>query len=297
MRRYTRGFFLVMLLLFAAVLWAPMGEGSSFAPPQHVPLVANAFPGMGTCIPATTPRAYGTTVGVVDGDTIDVAIQGQVERVRYIGMDTPERDEPYYDQATAANRALVAGKRLLLVRDVSDRDRYGRLLRYVVVGGVFVNYTLVREGWATAATYPPDVACSRTFVWAQKVARDEGRGIWKPTPTPTPSPAGKLEITEIQYAGRDEYVTIRNAGSVDQRMQGWTLVSVVGNQVYTFPDNYTLSAGGAVRVHSGPDAFEQWPTDLRWTGAYIWRNQGDKAELRDPGGRVVSSLCYGSGCP
>ncbi|NDJ51833.1 MAG: nuclease, partial [Chloroflexi bacterium] len=90
---------------------------------------------------ATPPRVGGEegfVTFVVDGDTVDVAIQGEVFRVRYIGVDTPESNEPCFDEATAANAQLVAGQNVTLVRDVSDTDQFGRLLRYVYVGTVFV---------------------------------------------------------------------------------------------------------------------------------------------------------------
>lgn len=80
-------------------------------------------------------------------------------------------------------------------------------------------------------------------------------------------------------------------------MTGWRIVSVVGNQVYNFPAGYTLAADATVRVHSGPGALNNPPDDLFWTTGYIWNDAGDKAELRDPTGLVVDSLCYGSGCP
>lgn len=106
---------------------------------------------------APTPDATLYTVTrVIDGDTIDVERDGQTFRVRYIGINTPERDEPCFREATEANRALVAGRQVRLERDVSDTDRFDRLLRYVYVGEVFVNEALVRDGWAEAVLYEPD---------------------------------------------------------------------------------------------------------------------------------------------
>ena len=93
---------------------------------------------------------------VVDGDTIDVEINGERHRVRYIGMNTPERNEPCFDEATQANVDLALGKAVHLVSDVSETDRYGRLLRYVYVGDVFVNLELVAQGYAEAVLYRPD---------------------------------------------------------------------------------------------------------------------------------------------
>ncbi len=94
-------------------------------------------------------------VSVTDGDTIKVRLaDGREEKVRYIGINTPEMDQPFGEEAKSANQALVTGREVRLVRDVRERDRYGRLLRYVYVDGLFVNAELVRIGYAQAVTYP-----------------------------------------------------------------------------------------------------------------------------------------------
>ena len=114
-----------------------------------------------------TPTSDGNSSGsgemapvthIVDGDTIDVLLNGQTVRIRYIGMNTPEHDEPCFREATNANAALVEGKTVRLVKDVSETDVYGRLLRYVYVGSTFVNAALVQEGYAEVVSYPPDTA-------------------------------------------------------------------------------------------------------------------------------------------
>ncbi len=116
---------------------------------------------------------------VVDGDTIVLA---GGERVRYIGMDTPEvgaSPEFYGPEASEADRRLVDGKRVRLERGVSDRDRYDRLLRYVYVDGLMVNAELVREGYARAAAYSPDTRYAACFTALEAEAKTEGRGMWK----------------------------------------------------------------------------------------------------------------------
>lgn len=135
-----------------------------------------------SCVPSTTKQEEGVVVNIVDGDTIDVIINGQNFRVRYIGIDTPERGDNFYEQATTLNQELVYNKKVLLVKDVSETDRYGRILRYVFVGNTFVNYELVRQGYALAYTYPPDVACSDFFVSAQSQAQSSNAGLWASTP-------------------------------------------------------------------------------------------------------------------
>ena len=134
-------------------------------------------------------RAEGETVRVVrvvDGDTIRVALRSGEEAVRYIGVDTPESVKPdtpvecFAKRASAFNERLVAGQRVRLVRDVEERDRFGRLLAYVYRArdGLFVNAELVRRGYATVTTFPPNVAHARDFRRLARRARLSGRGLW-----------------------------------------------------------------------------------------------------------------------
>lgn len=111
------------------------------------------------------------------------------------------------------------------------------------------------------------------------------------------SPPGDLRIVALDYSARDEEVAIQNFSGAAQNMTGWRLVSVVGTQTYYFPGGYVLGAGAMVRVHTGPDAWGNGASDLLWSTAYIWNNDGDKAELRNAAGVVVSSRCYLDGCP
>lgn len=119
-------------------------------------------------------------VRVIDGDTIVVRLDdGTEERLRYIGIDTPEKGRPHAEEATRYNAGLVKGKTVLLEKDVSDRDRYGRLLRYVYVEGVMVNALLVANGYANAATFPPDVKHSNHFLDLERSARENEIGLWQ----------------------------------------------------------------------------------------------------------------------
>jgi micrococcal nuclease len=123
---------------------------------------------------------------VVDGDTIRVRLDGHTERVRYIGVDTPESVKPgtpvqcFAKRASAANAALVAGRSVLLVGDVERRDRYGRLLAYVYrePDGAFVNARLVRDGYARPLTIAPNVAHARELADLAREARRDHRGLW-----------------------------------------------------------------------------------------------------------------------
>ena len=107
--------------------------------------------------------------GIIDGDTIE--IEGG-ESVRYIGIDTPEVGEPYYQEATEANRNLVEGKRVRLENDVEDKDKYGRLLRYVWVYHTMVNAELVRLGYAYSYSYRPNIRYQEYILQVEKEARE-----------------------------------------------------------------------------------------------------------------------------
>lgn len=118
---------------------------------------------------------------VIDGDTIELET-GQ--KVRYIGIDTPETKDPrsavecFGQEAAQRNAELVADKYVQLEKDISETDRYGRLLRYVFVDGKLVNQLLVEEGYAVASSYPPDVAKQEVFREAEAQARLHLKGLW-----------------------------------------------------------------------------------------------------------------------
>ncbi len=146
------------------------------------------------CIPPQSPQ-LGLVTKVIDGDTIRVLLDGKEEKVRYIGIDAPESttsQEPFGKEAAKQNAQLVRNQIVELYRDVSETDRYGRLLRYVVTNSVFVNLKLIEDGYAKAVTYPPDVACAEIFQYAERTARQLGRGLWaspKPSASPNCDPA------------------------------------------------------------------------------------------------------------
>jgi micrococcal nuclease len=123
-----------------------------------------------------------TVSRVIDGDTIE--LEGG-ERVRYLGIDTPETVHPdksvecYGPEAAVRNRALVEGKAVELLSDGPDRDAYGRLLRYVFVDGIFVNGDLVWGGYAFARSYGDPPRLYETLLQLQRAARESQRGLWK----------------------------------------------------------------------------------------------------------------------
>jgi micrococcal nuclease len=126
---------------------------------------------------------YYRVTGVDDGDTI-VLEDGST--IRYLGIDTPETHHPTIGEecggkeATDYNKKLVEGKRVRLIKDITDKDQYGRLLRYVFTeDGQFVNYMLIRNGFAQTLPISPDMLFDKTFEDALKIAKKENLGIWK----------------------------------------------------------------------------------------------------------------------
>jgi micrococcal nuclease len=128
--------------------------------------------------------ASALVVRVVDGDTIEARIDGEVEDVRYIGVDTPETVKPgapvqcFGPRASAFNHRLVEGRRVRLVFGVERRDAYGRLLAYVRLGRRFVNAELVRRGLARSLTIPPNDRFAPLFRRLELRAARGGRGLW-----------------------------------------------------------------------------------------------------------------------
>ena len=151
----------------------------------------NGPAGVRTPEPApSAPTEAAQVVRVIDGDTILVELDGRPMTVRYIGVDTPESvasDRPVEcvgKEASARNQELVAGKQVRLEKDVSEADRFGRALRYVWLDTEMVNARLVQEGYAQAATFPPDVRHADLFRRLQREAHAARRGLWGACATP-----------------------------------------------------------------------------------------------------------------
>ena len=166
-------------------------------------------------VSSSNPPADGdlaTINRVIDGDTIELS---SGEKVRYIGMDTPETVDPrkpiqcFGVEASERNKALVFGKEVRLEKDVSERDKYGRLLRYIWLGNILVNLELVKEGFASASTYPPDVKYQSEFAKAEAEARTAKRGLWQACQNAEPSASSAI----MNSAGPNGCVIKGNIGA------------------------------------------------------------------------------------
>ncbi len=250
-------------------------------------------------------REIAFVMQVIDGDTIEVILDGIPYNLRYIGIDAPEMSKPFSGEATEANQRLVEGQIVELERDVSETDQYGRLLRYVYLNdGIFVNAELVRLGFASALAYPPDIKYQNLINTKEQEAKGAGAGLWAPsTATPTFSSTGlilqlKVDPTCSQFnaPGNDnenkneEYVCVANLGIGLVEMSGWSIHDEYG-WTYQFPA-FTLETGAKVRIITG--CGENTQGDLFWCKdeTAVWNNDGDCVYLTDSTGELIADYCY-----
>jgi micrococcal nuclease len=152
------------------------------------------------CIPQNTERQDAQLAKVVSGDTIDVFIDGNLYTVRYIGIDALGSLSYIGNYSRNKNYELVINKDLTLVKDTTDTNPAGYLLRYVLADGEFVNLELAQEGYASAASSPPDTACDAAFKAAEEDAKTNLSGIWAFDLSAEPAaqvaaPSGSAQVT------------------------------------------------------------------------------------------------------
>lgn len=233
---------------------------------------------------------------VVDGDTIVLA---DGRRIRYLGINTPEHDEPYWRKAKDYNTQKVGEQAVTLEFGQVTEDKYGRTLAYVFVRGEMVNAQLLKAGWAHLFVLEP-ITYYDHFRRLQEEAKAKGLGIWGKGGF-----TGPLKITRLnadtegddRYNLNGEYVRICNISPADLDLKGFCLSDQDGHH-YIFPrgilrPGYTaLLVTGAGRESTGGAN----QLSFYWGSRYpIWNNKGDKASLRDPRGRLIDSVVYHRG--
>lgn len=186
---------IVLLIVAGMVLWrgvSDLGVTPKSLPSQTKTEEVQTESSPSASGPAVQLPSSGEIVRVkkvVDGDTIEVESGGEVWKVRFIGVDTPETVDPrrpvgcFGKEASNETHRLLDNQSVILVKDVSNTDKYGRLLRYVYLvrdndNWLFVNDYLVRNGFAKSSTYPPDVKYQVEFKNAETEARKAGLGMW-----------------------------------------------------------------------------------------------------------------------
>jgi len=228
----------------------------------------------------------------------------QYTKVRYIGIDAPELDDERAEfcalaqEATRYNRQLVEGKTVRLEKDISETDKYGRLLRYVYVDDIFVNAELVGQGLAWAKAYEPDTKYQDILEKAEAEARQDKIGVWQEIQPSSPIMVENVEITYIFYDGlvpyveSDEYVEITNLGDQPQELTNCVLMDVSdGYPSFTFP-SYILASGKSIRVYTD-EYHPGWGGFSFEYSQAIWNNsEPDVAVLYNNQGKEVSRKSY-----
>lgn len=178
------GLTLILVIGGLFLLWFGVNPGKQSQPQIQEISVTPTVATQSATLGIEGERAIVTKV--VDGDTIQIST-GQT--VRFIGIDTPETVDPrrpvgcFGKEASNEVKELLSGKEVILQKDVSDTDKYNRLLRYIYLPlndgqYLFVQDYLVREGYATVLTYPPDVKYDKQLLGAQRYAKENTKGLW-----------------------------------------------------------------------------------------------------------------------
>lgn len=239
-------------------------------------------------LPSQEKRGIESTVSrVVDGDTIQLA-NGDV--VRLIGIDAPEKDQPYYAEVMEQMKKLE-GKIVRMEKDQTNKDRYGRYLRYIFLDDKFVNLELVRGGLVYVYIVSPDRKYESELVEAEISARTNGIGIWRKSEY-----SDCLILESFHYNARgddnknlqDEFFAIRNGCGERIEARGWS----VRNTFNTFkiPD-FSMEPGSEMKIISGAGENSGTETFLS-SERPIWNNKGDTLYLKDGRGSVILSKSY-----
>ena len=248
--------------------------------------------------PVPEPEGTRATLAhVFDGDSIEVEIGGRTEEVRLIGVNAPERDECFAERARSALIAYLNGVDVTLVDGSdSDKDQYGRLLRYVYVGGENINGRMLADG--NVVTLQGDHRYNEAFVEIGNLAAGAGDGMWAADAC-GPPPAPGMSIVEVQHNPpgpddehlNDEYVTIANDGDDEIDLVGWTIRDESSQNRLMF-GAVVLTPGDSVTVRTGCGSDR--PDTVHWcAGRPIWSNTGDTAMLQDTHGNIVDWWRYG----
>lgn len=240
---------------------------------------------------AAKPSAENVFVSrVVDGDTFEIEGGGII---RILGINTPERGQFLYGNASNFLRGMIEGKNVTMERDIAETDKYGRRLRYVFIGGIFVEEEILKRGLANSFIIPPNEKYSAGLKEAEQYARENNIGLWEADE----NYAGCISISDFNWdaAGNDnenlndEFVYLKNDCGMAINLAGWTMKDS-GTKIYKF-GKFFLAPGQSVKIHSGCGSDSG--ANLFWCyKKAIWNNNGDALYLRDAQGLLVLSEAY-----
>jgi micrococcal nuclease len=245
-------------------------------------------------------HALWTTVEVIDGDTIRVSGPDGEQTVRMIGINAPERGECFYDAARAALRFSLGDRDLRLVRDVSEVDQYGRLLRYVeLADGTDVGAQLVEGGYVRSHRYEPDVSRNGEYDELQARAEQAGVGLWAADACGVPVASAVSIAIDGQYDApgddnlnlNEEWVRFTNTGAVPLDLSGWRVADESSSHRYQF-DELVLAPGSSITLFTGCGS--DTAAERYWCNedSAVWNNDGDTVFLQDPSGNTVVTETY-----
>ncbi len=239
--------------------------------------------------PFSSPALAATVASVIDGDTV-VLTDGT--KVRYLGINTPERGQPFYEEAKRFNEQLVQGEEVRLENRRQGPDTYGRVLAYVYVGAVLVNARLIAEGLGHLFVIG-SLDHYEEWLRLQKDAQEQRKGMWGQDGVP-----GPLRITTVHAdaEGDDrrnpngEYVRICSVSDTPVELHGFSIQDAARHR-YIFPGG-TLKPGYTALLLSGrgEDTERRGQLLFYWGSGPIWNNSGDTASLFDPDGKLIDSF-------
>ena len=279
---YTPVFVLLIFLIIPSLVFSLLGCGLYYFDDENPGSASKKVE-----ISAVKPDVEYKVIEVIDGDTI---VLSNNEHVRLIGINTPESERYFYGEAKEVLKLLVLNKNVRLEKDVDDRDTYGRLLRYVYIGNLFVNLEMVKRGFANVFTFPPNIKYTDKFIEAEREARTNDIGLWEK------SNSSNIEINiNCDAEGDDrinligEYVIFKNNNNFDINLGGWTVKDLSTN-IYDF-GKIIFKRDSKLTLFSGKGSDSE--NKLYWNSPKpIWNNDHDTLYLRDADGLIVQLYNY-----
>ena len=227
-----------------------------------------------------------TVTEVIDGDTFYL---GNGDKIRMLGINTPESGKPYSQEATEFLTSMLMGKEVTLVNDSKndDSDSYGRLLSHVYINDTLVNYEIIKTGLAFWYPYTSGTDMDEMYEEAQHYASNNTLGLWTES-------SYNLTIDYIEYdpEGEEadgEYLVLTNHENYNISMVGWYLQDEAAQTAYEF--NFTIMNNTSIRIYTGLGTDNETTLFWGWHQG-IWNNSGDFAIIQDQNGYMVDNYRY-----